>query len=340
LTDLRNLTPERIIRLCLDHGGTVHQGRRLSRAVLHDGRTSLSQVEIARALKDRISNDVTISSAQIQDFRVSRDGVSKFLFLFDDGEAVEGVLIPERSRRTLCISTQSGCASGCLFCLTGASGFRRNLTPSEMIGQVLAVQKKTGEKITNLVLMGTGEPLANFDNVAGFVESVTDRRGLDIPPRKITLSTSGILSGIRRMPAEMDVSLAVSLNAAEDETRSRIMPINRKYPLRELMEALQEYTGKGQGRRVLIEYVLIRELNDSQREAGMLAALLADLPCMINLLPFNPWPGAPFERPDEESVRAFQKVLLDAGCVSVVRDSLGMDIMAACGQLRAGMSSP
>ena len=336
MTDLRDLTPGRIVLLCLERGGTVHQGRRLSRAVLRDGRTSLDEIEIARSLKDEIRNDVTISTVEILAHRASSDGSAKFLYGFSDGETVEGVLIPERSRRTLCVSTQSGCASGCLFCLTGSSGFRRNLSPSEIIGQVLAVQKQSGEKITNLALMGTGEPLANFDNVAGFVESVTDRRGLDIPPRKITLSTSGIIPGIRRMPDEMDISLAVSLNAADQATRSRVMPISRKYPLPELIEALREYTGTGDGRRVIIEYVLMKGVNDSSRDAGMLAELLADLPCMINLLPFNPYPAARFERPAEGTVRAFQKLLLDAGCLSVVRDSRGLDIMAACGQLKAG----
>ena len=346
MTDLRDLTPDEIIDLCISAGGTIHQGAVLAKSVLRHGIESIDDIHIAGSLRDKLRELVSISKVTIEEHLVSKDGSEKFLYRFSSAdtslhepEMVEGVLIPERSRLTLCISTQAGCQSGCRFCLTGSGGFIRNLSTAEMLGQVLAVQKNTGnllikKPLTNLVLMGCGEPLENFDNVKKFVKTATDHRGLNIHGKKITLSTSGIIPGIQRMMQEdLDIGLAISLNAADDDTRSRIMPINRKYPLNELLKTLREYCGSS--RKVVIEYVLINGVNDSLEEAGRLAGLLEKLPCMINLLPFHPYTGSEFQRPEEETVRRFQKVLLDAGFVCVVRDSRGLDIMAACGQLKA-----
>ncbi len=343
MTDLRNLTPDEIIEFCLSLGGTIHQGAVVAKSVLRHGIESIDDIQIAGALRDKLRELVSISKVTIEKHLVSKDGSEKFIYRFSnadtylhESEMVEGVLIPERSRLTLCISTQVGCQSGCRFCLTGSGGFIRNLSAAEMLGQVLAVQKVTKKQLTNLVLMGGGEPLENFDNVKKFVKTAADHRGLNIHGKKITLSTSGIIPGIERMMQEdldIDIGLAVSLNAADDDTRSRIMPINRKYPLDELLKTLRAYCKRG--RKVVIEYVLINSVNDSLEEAGRLTGLLEKLPCMINLLPFHPYTGSEFQSPEEKTVRRFQKVLLNAGFVCVVRDSRGLDIMAACGQLKA-----
>jgi len=332
LTDLRSLSPEEIVRLVREHGGTSHQGERLARSVLGRGVATLADTGVSRRLLARLPSEITLSSVVIEDQRLSKDGTAKLLYRLADGARVEGVRIPEPSRETLCVSTQVGCASGCAFCLSGSGGLSRNLTRAEMLGQVHAASTGT-RSLTNIVLMGSGEPLANLDEVAPFVDVAVHRLGLNLSPRKLTLSTSGLVPGIRKMADRLNISLAVSLNAPDDATRSRLMPINRKYPLIELMKALFDFCQNG--RKVIIEYILIRGVNDSSGQAEELVKLLSGLPCMINLLRFNPFDGTPFARPDEDAVRAFQKILLDAGFVSVVRDSRGIDIGAACGQLRA-----
>jgi len=332
--DLRNLTPLEILEVVRSLGGTVHQGERMVRAVLRDGAKTLPDIPIARRIRERLPNRYYLSSVTVRNHLHSKDGSEKFLYELPDGEQVEGVLIPDGNRITLCISTQVGCRSGCAFCLSGSQGWQRNLQSSEMLGQVHAARKATGKVADNLVLMGSGEPLDNFENVKRFAETATDRLGLNISPRKITISTSGLIPGIRKMTRELPVSLAVSLNAPDNELRNRLMPINRKYPLKDLLDTLRSWCHGG--KRVFIEYILFSTVNDSPEHARQLVDQLAGLRCVVNLLPFNEYPGAPFTRPPEERVRAFQKVLLDSGLISVVRDSRGTDIMAACGQLRAG----
>lgn len=336
LPDLRGRSTAETEEFCVSLGGTPHQARAVLRAVFRDGAESTDEIPVAARLKALLAGRCRISTLSIETALQSEDGTRKFLYRLPDGETVEGVLIPERARRTLCVSTQVGCRSACRFCVTGMSGFVRNLTAAEMTGQVIAAQRAAGCRITNIVLMGCGEPLDNFDAVSRFAGIAADPLGFGIPPGRITLSTSGITPEIARMPRELDVRLAVSLNAADDETRSRVMPINRKHPLAELMQALRAYGETG--RRVLIEYVLLSGVNDSVSDAENLAALLHGLNCMVNLLLFNPQTDLPYRRPDELSARRFQKALLDAGYVSVLRDSRGIDIAAACGQLRAAMA--
>ncbi len=333
MLDFRDLTPPEIIDAVQAAGGTPHQGQRVARAVLRGGVQSVEELPVAGRLRQALSGRFRISSLGVEAHRLSKDGSGKFLYRLADGERVEGVLIPDRRRNTLCVSTQLGCRSGCAFCLSGSQGLIRNLLPAEMLGQIHAASRVSGTEIHNLVLMGSGEPLDNFENVKRFVQSATHRFGLNLSPRKITVSTSGIIPVIQRMPTEMPVSLAVSLNAPNDELRSRLMPINRKYPLQDLMNALRYY-GRN-GRRVFIEYILLLGVNDAPVHASALADLLQDLTCVVNLIRFNRYPGARFEPSSEDAVRVFQKILLDRGLVSVVRDSRGADIMAACGQLRA-----
>jgi len=264
------------------------------------------------------------------------DGTEKFLFRFSDGQAVESVLIPDENsgRVTLCISSQAGCPLGCTFCATGKLGFERNLTPGEIIGQVMAVRRMFGpEAFENVVFMGMGEPLLNYDNVMMAVDIMTDSLGLMIGARRITLSTVGIVPGIRKLAASgSKVNLAVSLNAADDALRRTIMPITKKYPIDEVMEAVGEWTSV-RARRVTFEYILFRGINDSREQALELARLVAGIPCKINLLAYNPVKGAAFDRPDDVGVENFAQALYPRAPAVTVRKSRGADIAAACGQL-------
>lgn len=269
------------------------------------------------------------------------DGTEKFLFALGDGHTVEGVLIPEEKRLTLCVSTQVGCAMGCTFCLTGKGGLLRNLTSSEIAGQVLRVREGLPRErpLTHLVLMGMGEPLANYENALQAVRILLDPLGANFSKRRITLSTCGLVPGIRRLAGEdIGIHLAVSLNAADNRTRSRIMPINRKYPMEELLEALREYPLSKRS-RITFEYVLILGVNDSPKDAERLALLLRDIRCKINLIPLNPVPGSPFQPPPQSGAEAFQQVLLNAKYTAPIRESRGREISAACGQLREAQES-
>jgi 23S rRNA (adenine2503-C2)-methyltransferase len=234
-----------------------------------------------------------------------------------------------------------GCASGCGFCRTGEAGFVRNLSPAELVNQVFAARTFSPAPITNIVLMGTGEPLRNYEAVRSFVQTATDRNGMGFSSKKVTISTCGLASAIERMAddPDLDASLAVSLNAAADELRDRIMPVNKRYPLARLMRSLHYYCN-ATANTVTIEYALLKGVNDSDADAGRLMELLSGLPCMINILSFNPFPGAAFERPDEKRVYEFRNLLLKNGFVAVVRNSRGNDIDAACGQLTAAASPP
>jgi 23S rRNA (adenine2503-C2)-methyltransferase len=272
----------------------------------------------------------------VQRSEAAEDGTVKLLYRLHDNNTIEGVLIPGPGRLTLCISTQVGCASGCGFCLTGSGGLVRNLASAEIMNQFFAAKAfACSRPITNIVLMGTGEPLSNYEAVKKFVEAAVDRHGLGFSPKKVTLSTCGIAPMIKQLADdEVEVSLAVSLNATTDTVREQIMPVNKTYPIERLMQAVRYY-GERTGRSVTIEYVLFRGMNDSDADAARLSELLNGLPCMINLLLFNPFPGGIFKRPDEERVYAFRNLLLRNGHVAVVRNSMGRDISAACGQLRA-----
>jgi 23S rRNA (adenine2503-C2)-methyltransferase len=339
--DLKNLTPKEIERFCAEElrqkpGSGARVAIWLFRKKVEDFD---AMIDLSKLFRERLKERCTISSLEVTQRTTAEDGTEKLLYRLDDGNTIEGVLIPGPDRLTLCVSTQVGCASGCGFCLTGSSGLVRNLTPAEIVNQVFSAGKLTnGQPISNIVLMGTGEPLSNFDAVKSFVETITDQNGMGYSPKKVTLSTCGLAPMIEKMAGEMDVSLAVSLNATTDDVRSRLMPINRTYPLVRLMQALHYYCDKTSN-TVTIEYVLFKGVNDSDDDAARLVELLKGLPCMVNLLMFNPFQNAPFERPDEEHVYTFRNILLNHGLVTVVRNSRGKDINAACGQLRATSSS-
>lgn len=296
-----------------------------------DGMTNLKVTD-----REKFSGCATIENIPLLGRQVSQDGTEKLLFGLEDGEKIESVLIPEEDRLTLCVSSQAGCALGCGFCLTGAGGFRRNLHPHEITGQVLYARNLVRpHALTNLVLMGMGEPLLNLENVFEALSRLTDPRMFSISPRRITLSTAGVVPGIRALgESGLGVNLAVSMNAADDATRDILMPINSKYPLSGLIRALKEFP-LAPRRRITIEYVMIKGVNDSRSDALKLAALLRGIRCKVNLIPFNEHGGSRFRRPDMGAVLKFQEVLAAQRYTAFIRDSRGADILAACGQLRA-----
>ncbi len=273
------------------------------------------------------------SDYKIDEFK-SSDGTIKFRFTLGDGAIVESVYIPDATRRTLCVSTQVGCPLGCRFCLTGRSGFVRNLSVGEMVAEVMEVRDRLGkdEKITNIVLMGMGEPLLNYDNVVKFIRILIDPLGFAFAKRKVTLSTSGIIPELERFIKEVDVSLSVSLNAPDDDIRSLIMPINKKFPIQSILRVASQYP-KIHKRMVTFEYVMIQGINDSPEDAKKVARLLRGIRCKINLIPYNENPFSDFKRPTDEAIAEFQQILKNHNYTATIRKSRGQDISAACGQL-------
>jgi 23S rRNA (adenine2503-C2)-methyltransferase len=293
---------------------------------------------IAKSEREMLSSLFIISSPKIVRTEVSVDGTRKFLFELEDLHAIESVLIPDEDRQTLCISSQVGCQQGCRFCLTGSGGFVRNLESYEIVDQVLEIghmlHQEQSRGITNIVLMGMGEPLANFDNVVRALKVITSEIGLEISPRRVTVSTDGLVPEIEKLGASgLRVNLAVSLNATTDEVRSQIMPVNRRYPIKELIAATKRFPLEPR-RRITFEYVMLKNVNDSPEDALRLAQLLRGIKCKVNLIPFNPFSGSEFGRPDDVVVHRFKKILGDHNYTALVRESRGRDISAACGQLR------
>jgi 23S rRNA (adenine2503-C2)-methyltransferase len=275
----------------------------------------------------------------------SVDGSQKLLFRLEDGNEIEAVLIPEEDRGALCISSQVGCSLNCSFCNTGTQRIVRNLTAAELVGQVMAARDSQGEwpsgldgrKIVNIVLMGMGEPLMNFDNVKKALKIIKDGEGIAISRRRITLSTSGVVPMMARAGEEIDVDLAISLHAVRDELRDVLVPINKKYPLDSLLKACAAYPGARNSRRITMEYVMLKDVNDSEADAHLLAKLMRqyDIPAKFNLIPFNPWPGTSYETSSNNAVHRFSRILNDLGFSAPIRQPRGRDIMAACGQLKS-----
>jgi 23S rRNA (adenine2503-C2)-methyltransferase len=307
------------------------------RWVYVSGKDSFSEMtDISKEGRALLEERAEIKYLDILDRRISADGTEKYLFGLPDGEKIESVLIPDENRVTLCISSQAGCALGCSFCLTGGGGFRRNLLPHEIVGQPLAVQRLHPERpITNFVLMGMGEPLNNTANVIEALRRMTADKMLGVSTRKITLSTAGVVPGLRELAESgVGVNLAVSLNAPNDKVRDELMPINRVYPLSELVRALKAFP-LAPRRKITVEYVMLKGVNDSVRDAEEVAKLLRGIKCKVNLIPFNEHPGSKYKRPDTRAVIAFQGALGLRNYTTFIRESRGSDILAACGQLRA-----
>lgn len=336
MQNIKDLTLNKIEHWLLSIGEKPFHARQIIAWIYARGAASFDDMtDLSKGLREKLKTEFLVSKPNIVSTEISSDNTKKILIKFDDGNCIECVLIPEENRLTLCVSTQAGCSLGCKFCMTGKMGFARNLKLSEMTDQIFAAQSALtdNQKITNIVLMGMGEPLLNYDEVIKFLNILIEPKGFAFAARRITVSTAGIAPMIERLGKETKVNLAVSLNAAADETRTSLMPINKKYPLKQLLDACRKYPIQ-RNRRVTFEYILIKGVNDSLDDARKLVKLLKDIPCKINLIPFNPFPDSGFERPDDKTVSAFQKILLDAEYTAFVRQSKGRDISAACGQLK------
>jgi 23S rRNA (adenine2503-C2)-methyltransferase len=295
--------------------------------------------DLAKSLREKLAVVAKIAPPAVLADRLSEDGARKFLFDAGEGNAVETVFIPEAGRGTLCVSTQVGCALECAFCATGKQGFNRNLSTAEIIGQLWQANRLLGgdpkeeRVISNVVLMGMGEPLANLDNLLPALRLMLDDNAYGLSRRRVTVSTAGLVPAMDRLRGECPVALAVSLHAPDDELRDELVPLNRKYPLADLMAACHRYLEKAPRDFITFEYVLLDGVNDGAAEARALLALTRHVPCKFNIIPFNPFPGSRFRRPCPERIRRFSEILLAAGEVATTRRTRGDDIDAACGQL-------
>ena len=334
--DIKNLTKEQLIQWLQDHKIDSYRASQILKWIyLGQADNFENMTDLNKQMRSLLSDHFTINRLERLDTQTSQDGTKKYLFKLDDGCLIESVLIPERDHYTLCISSQVGCAQDCRFCLTAKQGFARNLTPGEIIAQVRDVGKEVeGSKpMSNIVLMGMGEPLANYRNVIHAIHIITDNdEGLRCSNRKVTLSTAGLIPKLSDLGKDTKINLAVSLNATDNETRNRLMPINRKYPIEDLIAACKDYP-LPPTRRITFEYILIKDVNDSEKDAERLSRLLRPLKAKINLIPFNEFEGSGYSRSDDRTVDRFQEILLKHHYTVVIRQSKGRDISAACGQL-------
>ena len=345
--DLRNLSRAQLAEFLVRNGIAPTRAKQIFALLHQPGCHKLADLaELKQDIREQLQQLAQLSFLTPATAETSTDGTVKLAFQLADGAMIESVLIPtEHNRHTLCVSSQVGCAMGCRFCLTGTMGFTRNLTPAEIVNQVLAtieymlsqgtIRATPREYINNLVFMGMGEPLANYDNLLTALNILMDIHGLEFTERRVTVSTCGIVPRIADLGRDTRVNLAISLHAADEETRNQLMPVNRTYPLAQLLEACRAFP-LGKKKVILIEYILLKGINDSTQDAHLLAEILHDIPCRINLLPYNESAALPYKSPDPAQIKLFQKILRDRGYLTLVRDSRGADISAACGQL-AGM---
>ncbi len=369
--DLIGLSVGEIREVLIAAGLEEKQGKLRSKQLFHwmyhRGISDFAQMtDMSKTLRPWLAERFVIGRPEIVEAHLSEDGTRKWLLRSADAQDYEMVFIPDEDRGTLCISSQVGCTLNCRFCHTGTMRLVRNLTPGEIVGQVMLARdalgewpkgvmdfaddeesentkeynqayKSDGRLLTNIVLMGMGEPLYNFDNVRDAMKIVMDGDGLALSRRRITLSTSGVVPMIARAGEEINVNLAISLHAVNKETRDEIVPLNRKYSIEELLQACADYPGANNARRITFEYVMLKDKNDSDQDARELVNLLRkyDLPAKVNLIPFNPWPGSDYECSAPERIKAFSKIIFDAGISAPVRTPRGRDIMAACGQLKS-----
>lgn len=309
----------------------------------HGVRDFSAMNNIAKPTREILAEKFTIARPEVVRKQESEDGTRKWLFRMPDGQEIETVHIPEEDRGALCVSSQVGCTLTCRFCHTGTQRLVRNLEAREIVSQILLARDELNEwpstkderMLSNIVMMGMGEPLYNYDNVAKALKIVMDPAGIAISKRKITLSTSGVAPMIKRCGEELNVNLAISLHATNNDLRDKLIPLNKKYPLEELMQACRDYPGLSNARRITFEYIMLKDVNDSDADARALVKLIRNIPAKVNLIPFNPWPGAPFECSSRKRIEAFGDIINAAGYASPVRTPRGRDILAACGQLRS-----
>ena len=313
--------------------------------IYHRGETDFARMTtLSKDFRNRLRDTHVITRPAVSQERISKDLTHKWLVRFDDGQEAESVFIPENERGAVCISSQVGCTLACTFCHTGTQRLVRNLTAAEIVGQFMIARDIYGEwptprdggrHLSNIVMMGMGEPLFNYENVSTALKIIMDHQGIALSKRRITLSTSGVVPLMKRCGDELGVNLAVSLHAVTDDLRDVVVPINRKYPINELIAACRAYPGANNARRITYEYVMLKGINDSPSDARALARLVKGTPAKFNLIPFNAWPGAPYECSTSERMSQFAKILNDAGYSAPIRSPRGRDIMAACGQLKS-----
>lgn len=337
-TDLTELTRDQLTDFVTSQNLPAFRAKQIFSWLYRPGINDFSQMtNLSKDLRQALFQKAVIGRLTLSAKETASDGTVKYGFRLHDGKMIESVLIPDEDRHTLCVSSQVGCAMGCAFCLTATMGFIRNLTCGEIVGQVFAVleelqQRKKAGTINNLVFMGMGEPLANFDSLSKALDILTDDLGFNFAERRITVSTCGLVPQILKLGEQTNVNLAISLHAADDATRNKLMPINSRYSLTELLEACQSFP-LPKRKRIMFEYILLKGVNDSMQDAKKLAKILRGIPCKINLLPCNEAPQIPFAKPDDDSIEAFQNILRKNNYTVLLRASRGADISAACGQL-------
>jgi len=345
--DLVGLDRGELVALLDEIGEAPFRAKQLWHWIYHQGATDFSRMSsIARPLQEKLAGYFVVGRPETAVSQLSSDETRKFLFRFRDGQEAETVYIPDRAldRGAVCISSQVGCTLSCRFCHTGTQNLVRNLGAAEIVGQFMAARDAYGEwpspkgetprLLSTIVLMGMGEPLYNYENVAKAMKIVMDNEGIALSRRRITLSTSGVVPMMDRCGDELGVNLAVSFHAVTDELRDELVPLNRKYPIKELLAACKRYPSASNARRITFEYVMLDGVNDSEAEARELVRLIAGLPAKVNLIPFNPWPGSNYQSSSAERLDRFSRIVMDAGFSSPIRTPRGQDILAACGQLR------
>ena len=345
--DLVGLSREELAAEMSAIGEKPFRAKQLWHWIYHQGETDFAKMTtIARPMQAKLAERFAVGRPEVATQQDSADSTRKWVFAFRDGQRVETVYIPsaDEDRGAVCISTQVGCTLSCRFCHTGTQKLVRNLGAAEVVGQFMAARDSYGEwpspkdgsprLLSNIVVMGMGEPLYNYENVAKALRIVMDHEGIGLSRRRITLSTSGVVPMMDRCGAELGVGLAVSLHAVTNDLRDEIVPLNRKYPIEDLIAACRRYPGASNARRITFEYVMLRGVNDSEAEARELVRLIRGIPAKVNLIPFNPWPGSPYKTSTSEAIQRFAQIVNDAGYASPIRRPRGRDILAACGQLK------
>ena len=332
--NLLGLDPQALERFFAGHGEKPFRARQVLRWMHQFGESDFARMsDLAKALREKLSGAACVGGPEVLGDTCAADGTRKWLLKVDGANAVEAVYIPEANRSTLCISSQAGCVLDCAFCATGKQGFNRNLTTAEIIGQLWLARRLVGSRISNVVMMGMGEPLLNLDHVIPALRLMLDDHAYGLSRRRVTVSTAGVVPGIERLREECPVALAVSLHAPDDALRDRLVPINRRYPLAALLDACRRYLEKAPRDFITFEYVMLDGVNDGDAEARALAAIAARVPSKFNLIPFNPFAGSPFRRSTPERIRRFADILQRTGVTVTTRKTRGDDIAAACGQL-------
>ncbi len=333
MVDLKGLTMEEMKAFVLSLGEKPFRAKQIFKWV-YRGVDIPDMTDLSKDLREKLLKNACVGNIQIEERLISKDGTRKYLFRLSDGNFIESVFMKYKHGNTICVSSQAGCAMGCRFCASTIDGFSRNLTPSEIIDQIMKTEEDTGEKISNIVMMGIGEPLANFENVVKFLENVNHEDGLNIGYRHISLSTCGLADKIRDLAdINLPITLSVSLHSPFNEKRSALMPVNKKFPIPELISAMRYYLEKT-GRRISIEYAMIEGENDTKECANELVRLFSDMLCHVNLIPVNKVKERDYKKTSADKIEAFKNKLCRMGLNTTVRRSLGSDINAACGQLR------